>query len=1047
MKTRAVALLLTLTLLLTTVITVLPVTVNAVGATAESVNYAEGEAWSKWVGTPTVTLTEKGAVMTNLHNSWDSVGIDLLPIFKSAMGEEDQITVKLSVNVRATLRAGQESSTVQIHPLIRGTGTEASNTAANWFTAYADSIQGDYPLFEKAAGNIMMNISHSMAFTHNEWQTFETTLNLTRNQLLSHMISEWIFCVDGVSPLSVLQAVEFADLSVTVTESTEKIPDDSNLPQPQESYTTEVWTPAEIILHSTVAYDNPYVATEIDATFTHTDGTEITLPGFWMQGNTWAVRFSPTKVGEWSYRITCKDTSNTGLFETGKVIATEATGSTDIAQHGFVTTVKDQRYYQHADGTPFFWLGDTNWQAFTQLSTTICNYPGCDCGSQFKHIVDDRVEKGFTVYQTYFVPEGGNGEPGLWLDSWFQKPDTTLFNEKVDEMFAYLHEQGLTIALGLGCHSSTMNKMRLDAVLRFTRYVVARYACYSVVWISGQEITESYPSATEGYDSFDCYMALSSLIEELDGYKHPNSAHTTKTYEHEFQQALDHSDWHDAFLPGGGHGPIPSKSMYEGFYNARGAGYAKPLIEGEANYEDINCLYFTGYEASRISAWKAMLCGCAGFTYGVTGIWAGCFSTESFTGWYDGFRDSSYEPWYMGLDKPGSFEMTYMKQFFRDVGPWYDLIPRYSDRSYATLNSREDCVFASTEDNALMVLYFYGEAFKQRSVIRCLDSEKSYDAYWFNPRTGKYIPVAKGISSEDGRYTVPELPNQSDWVFLLTSLGIPEHYEEALPVDLNPDFSANTPTGSVVTPADVTAIGGITYSGTDKANQTMTDPTLYLYDGNPATVWKPSADRITQTFLFDLGTVQKLTYLQINTVEGTVIPDFRVEGSNDGILWTVITDTSVREAANPGVGREPLAGSYRYVKVILLNAEIVSGDVPYKTIHNPINDAVYKSVYSVTEISDILIYSDGEGEPTPEILVGGSNTEIPGETETDTQESNPGETDPAEQNTAADTTEIVDTETDKANEPKKGCASAISAGAITLVIAAAAAALSKKKEE
>ena len=484
MKTRAVALLLTLTLLLTTVITVLPVTVNAVGATAESVNYAEGEAWSKWVGTPTVTLTENGAVMTNLHNSWDSVGIDLLPIFKSAMGEEDQITVKLSVNVRATLRAGQESGAVQIRPLIRGTGTEASNTAANWFTAYADSIQGDYPLFEKAAGNIMMNISHSMAFTHNEWQTFETTLNLTRNQLHSHMISEWIFCVDGVSPLSALQSVELADLSVTVVESTEQLPDDSNLPQPQESYTTEVWTPAEIILHSTVAYDNPYVATEIDATFTHTDGTEITLPGFWMQGNTWAVRFSPTKVGEWTYRITCKDASNTGLFETGKVIATEATGSTDIAQHGFVTTVKDQRYYQHADGTPFFWLGDTNWQAFTQLSTTICNYPGCDCGSQFKHIVDDRVEKGFTVYQTYFVPDGGNGEPGLWLDSWYQKPDTALFNEKVDEMFAYLHEQGMTIALGLGCHSSTMNKMRLDAVLRFTRYVVARYACYSVVWIS-----------------------------------------------------------------------------------------------------------------------------------------------------------------------------------------------------------------------------------------------------------------------------------------------------------------------------------------------------------------------------------------------------------------------------------------------------------------------------------------------------------------------------------------------------------------------------------
>ena len=159
--------------------------------------------------------------------------------------------------------------------------------------------------------------------------------------------------------------------------------------------------------------------------------------------------------------------------------------------------------------------------------------------------------------------------------------------------------------------------------------------------------------------------------------------------------------------------------------------------------------------------------------------------------------------------------------------------------------------------------------------------------------------------------------------------------------------------------------------------------------------------------------------------------------------------TSLRNVDNPGAGSEPLQGTYRYVKVLLHNAksENVAADqldtLPYKAMFNPMQNVSY----SVTEITDILIYSDGEGEPTPEILVGGSNTEIPGETETDTQESNPGETDPAEQGTAADTAENSDGETDKTDEPQKGCASAISAGAITLVIAVAAAALSKKKEE
>ena len=49
-------------------------------------------------------------------------------------------------------------------------------------------------------------------------------------------------------------------------------------------YTASVLSPVEIRLHSTVLYENPFVATEIDATFTHTDGTTVSIPGFWREG-------------------------------------------------------------------------------------------------------------------------------------------------------------------------------------------------------------------------------------------------------------------------------------------------------------------------------------------------------------------------------------------------------------------------------------------------------------------------------------------------------------------------------------------------------------------------------------------------------------------------------------------------------------------------------------------------------------------------------------------------------------------------------------------
>src|ERR1700726_2731281 len=39
---------------------------------------------------------------------------------------------------------------------------------------------------------------------------------------------------------------------------------------------------------------------EVKGEFTGPDGTRITVPGFYAGGNTWKIRFSPTKPGRWS---------------------------------------------------------------------------------------------------------------------------------------------------------------------------------------------------------------------------------------------------------------------------------------------------------------------------------------------------------------------------------------------------------------------------------------------------------------------------------------------------------------------------------------------------------------------------------------------------------------------------------------------------------------------------------------------------------------------------------------------------------------------------
>ena len=670
--------------------------------------------------------------------------------------------------------------------------------------------------------------------------------------------------------------------------------------------------------------------------------------------------------------------------------------------------------------------------------------------------MDDRVEKGFTVYQTYFVPEGGNGERPLWLDGAHKQPDTAVFNDKVDEMFAYLHEQGMMVALGLGCHGSTMSGMYLEDFLRFTRYIVARYACYSIVWITGQEITDEGQSKTPGYTVFDCYIKAAELVEELDGYKHPNSAHMYPMYAEDGRAVrLDTSEWHDSWTVQGGHGAVQPKAFYESYYKAVGSGHVKPFIEGETNYEDINCGSFTGYDLNRMSAWSSVLCGSAGFTYGTTGIWAGCFSTSGYTGWYGDTSSFSYEPWYMGLDKPGSFEVSYMKQFFEAIGPWYELIPCFSDTDQASMLNKEEWVMAATADASVVVSYFRSSQFNKTGTIRCLDSDQTYTAYWFDPRTGRFQLVEENIHPSKGQYNVPAKPTSGDWVFLMTSIGLDAHYEDGLFEDLNPTYAQVVPTGNKVTPVEVKAVGGIIYKGSPKDDQLMIDHTLWLYDGDPSTVWTPSVNRTTQTFLFDLGTAQDLTHITITPEAGTIIPTFRVEGSNDGKLWHTITDTSIRDVANPGAGSEPLTGVYRYVKVILHNAASVGvgadalDTLGYRAMYNPMTS----SSYSITRITDVVIYSNGEGEPLAEVLVPGTRAE---DVEPETAE--PDTAPPAEMETVAEAETIAVADTDAETDPPadkaqdKGCASvvgassALVASAVVVSAIAAVAAFWKKKD-
>ncbi|MDG0792182.1 DUF5060 domain-containing protein [Cohnella ginsengisoli] len=179
------------------------------------------------------------------------------------------------------------------------------------------------------------------------------------------------------------------------------------------AYTGQTWRVVEIPLTSTKSYANPYLDVDVSATFTGPGGVTMTMPGFWDGGGSWKIRFAPTAAGTWTYATSSTDTTNAGLHnQTGTIAVTAYAGTLDIYKHGFLKPSGNNRYLAYADGTPFFWLGDTHWFGLSdRLSWSSSNsvaYPN----SAFKQTVDKRISQGFNVFQTMlFLGEWGDNGP------------------------------------------------------------------------------------------------------------------------------------------------------------------------------------------------------------------------------------------------------------------------------------------------------------------------------------------------------------------------------------------------------------------------------------------------------------------------------------------------------------------------------------------------------------------------------------------------------------------------------------------------------------
>ena len=284
---------------------------------------------------------------------------------------------------------------------------------------------------------------------------------------------------------------------------------------------------AEWSFASSKAYNDPFNELELSARFIHEGGEEKLVPASWTGGKNWRVRFSSPLTGRWRFQTVCSDASDAGLHgRAGDFTVTPYKGGNPLYRHGPIQIAADKRHFEHYDGTPFFWLGDTWWMGLCKRLT----WP-----AGFRTLTKDRVKKGFTVVQIVAglypdmpaFDERGANEAGFPWEKDYSRINPSYF-DLADRRIRHLIESGVVPCI-VGCWGYFLPWMGVQKMKKHWRNLVARYGSYPVLWcLAGEAIMPYYLSSSKQEDAElqkKGWNELAGYVREIDPYRRPVTAH------------------------------------------------------------------------------------------------------------------------------------------------------------------------------------------------------------------------------------------------------------------------------------------------------------------------------------------------------------------------------------------------------------------------------------------------------------------------------------------------------------------------------------------
>jgi hypothetical protein len=430
--------------------------------------------------------------------------------------------------------------------------------------------------------------------------------------------------------------------------------------------------------------------------------------------------------------------------------------------HGRLATSENARYLQYADGTPFFYLGDTAWELFHRLNR-----------EEADRYLDDRARKGFTVIQAVVLAEAnGLEDPNAYGDLPLIDKDPTRPNEPyyrhVDHIVDRAEALGLTIGMlpTWGRHWKRVGQrppyvFTVENARAYGRILGARYRDKPIIWILGGD------QNVESDEERAIIEAMAAGLDEGDGGAHLMTFHPRGPGRS--SDRFHNAPWLDFNMIQSSHG---AHDHDNGLFVEHDYGLepAKPTVDGEPRYETIPVGFyfreanrydrFDAYDVRQAAYWS-LLAGACGFTYGNNNIWQM---------WAPGRKPliGACIPWHQALDHPGATQMGYVRRLFERY-PFHALVPDPSVILDGPRAGGAKVRAARAADGSFLLVYSpRGERFTLDKSVLCARRVRES---WYDPRYGCEYPVHTSDNAAYQTYTPPTCGRGNDWILVLEAAG------------------------------------------------------------------------------------------------------------------------------------------------------------------------------------------------------------------------------------------------------------------------------------